>query len=181
MELPRLPSASPALLVTFPGPPCYSTVLMLKTNARSPCSLIMLAMVPPRDLMARAHCILRQPPSRFSAAAPSRMKVIHLPLGATKSAFPRSPENVRGSEKNQPPTAETRSGFGFLQPSQHPTTSIEQPGTFFHVTIFLWGWPVVTIPLVARCGRSFVDAAQNLRSQGSHWKRDPRPYLQTGR
>ena len=94
----------------------------------------------PRDLMARAHCILRQPPSRFSAATPSRMKVMRLALG-TVCAF-SSPENVRGSEKNRPPTDETRSGFGFLLPSQHPTTSIEQPGTFFHVTIFLWGWPM---------------------------------------
>src|SRR5208282_5218681 len=59
-----------------------------------------------RDLTARGHCILRQPPSRFSVAAPSRMKVIRLPLGAN-SAFSRGPENVQGSEKNQPPTADT--------------------------------------------------------------------------
>jgi|SRR5208337_555305 len=167
MEPPRLPSASPALLVTFPGSPCYSTVLMLKANSQTVFSLRMLATVPRATSwpkLARAHCILRQPPLRFSPAAPSRMKVIRLPLGAIQSAFPRSPENVRGSEKNQPPTDETRSGLGFLQPSQHPTTSIGQPGTFFHVTIFLLGWPAVPIPLVGRSDRWFVEAPQNLPS-----------------
>jgi len=115
---------------------------MLKTNAQTAFSLRMLATAPrPTSwpMLARAHCIFHQPPSRFSGNAPSRMKVIRLPLGATKSVFPRSPENVRGSEKNQPPTDETRSGPSFLQPSQYPTTSIEQSETFFHVTIFLWG------------------------------------------
>ncbi len=150
---------------------------MLKTRTQSAFSLRMFAMAPRATswpLLARAPCVLRQPPSRFSVAAPSRMKVIRLPLGTAVSAFSRGPENVQGSEKNQPPTADTRIGFGFFLPSQHPTTSIGQPGTFFHVTIFLWGWPVVTIRLVARSGRSFVEAAQNLQSQGSLWKPDPR-------
>jgi hypothetical protein len=86
---------------------------MLKTNPQSAFSLRMLAMVPRATswpMLARAHCILRQPPSRLSAATPSRMKVIRLPLG-TISAFSRSPENVRVLQKNQPLTAETTSGF----------------------------------------------------------------------
>jgi len=134
MEPPRLLSASPALLVTFPGPPCYSPVLMLKANAQSAFSLRMLATVPRATswpTLARAHCILLQPPSRSSAATPSRMKVIRLPLGTANSAFSRGPENVQGSEKNQPLTAETRNGFGFFLPSQHPTTSIGCQGHFF--------------------------------------------------
>ena len=100
----------------------------------------------------------------------------HPPSARYQCPLSRGALKTCESQKNRPPTADTRSDFcGFFLPSQHPTTSIGQPGTFFHVTIFLWGWPGVTIPLVALSDRWFVEAAPNLRSQGSLWKPDPRP------
>jgi hypothetical protein len=66
---------------------------------------------------------------------------------------------VRGSKKNQPPPDETRSG----QVSSSPVNILPQvlgtQGQFFHLTIFLWDWPVVIIPLGARSDRSLVEAA----------------------
>jgi hypothetical protein len=65
-----------------------------------------------RDLMAQISQRSRYSslaPPLLSAATPSRMKVIRLPLG-TMSAFSGGPENVRVLQKNQPPTAETTSG-----------------------------------------------------------------------